>query len=67
MTVCPYRTGWCSLSLSASVLSLCLDTHTEELFSVADSLHSLDELVKKYINDFVATCHTALLIVDGKL
>lgn len=29
MTVCPYRVGWC-LFLSASVLSLCLETHTED-------------------------------------
>lgn len=34
--------GWCSLSLSASVISLCLDTQTEEL---VDSPKSLDELV----------------------
>lgn len=65
MTVCPYRMGWCSLSLSASVISLCLDTQTEEL---VDSPKSLDELVvffffkKKKKN--VAIRHSASLLLD---
>lgn len=56
--------GWCSLSLSASVISLCLDTQTEEL---VDSPKSLDELVvfffkKKKKN--VAIRHSASLLLD---
>lgn len=63
MTVCPYRMGWCSLSLSASVISLCLDTQTEEL---VDSPKSLDELVKKKREKkVVAMRHSASLLLDG--
>lgn len=64
MTVCPYRMGWCSLSLSASVISLCLDTQTEEL---VDSPKSLDELVffLKKEKKIVAIRHSASLLLDG--
>lgn len=54
--------GWCSLSLSASVISLCLDTQTEEL---VDSPKSLDEFVfffKKQKKKIVAIRHSASLL-----